>query len=187
MLCGCHTDNLLTKSHQSLQFVLHPVLQCRSVQYDGPFNQGAPVLCGGNLSPRGPRLLSHTHHQGWRECRLQVLSCQPSTAATQWWQQVCSSRGRGNASGDEQGGSEDEGTNTSTSGSHGSMQGPRDSGAGGVQGDSSSLSRLSSTTSRSSGSCSEGAHSNSRAAVAAAYAGPPPVVYESRIRLITGG
>ncbi len=46
----------------------------------GPFNQQATVLGGGNLPPRGPRLLSSQEHahKGWRACKLEVLHCRAS-------------------------------------------------------------------------------------------------------------
>ncbi len=53
--------------------------------YDGPFGSGAPVLLGGTLLPRGPRLLAHDALPGYKRCELVVLACRPAPPTAAAW------------------------------------------------------------------------------------------------------
>ncbi len=43
--------------------------------YDGQYD-AAPVIGGGNLRQRGPRLLSTHAHPGWKLCDMEVTRCE---------------------------------------------------------------------------------------------------------------
>ncbi|KAG2449338.1 hypothetical protein HYH02_005493 [Chlamydomonas schloesseri] len=74
----------LIKTYKALTYSPVPLGPLEHHMYDGPFNEGAPVLGGGNLRPRGPRLLSTTPHARWRACKLEVTQCVEHTGALDW-------------------------------------------------------------------------------------------------------
>ncbi|EFJ49113.1 hypothetical protein VOLCADRAFT_90418, partial [Volvox carteri f. nagariensis] len=84
----------LIKTYKGLTYSPVPLGTLEHYMYDGPFNEGAPVLGGGNLRPRGPRLLSRTAHARWRLCRLDVRECREHTGAMAWYQQHFGGRGQ---------------------------------------------------------------------------------------------
>ncbi len=65
----------LAKTYRALTHGSVPLGPMTHHMYDGPFNAGAPVLGGGTLKPRGPRLLSGSAHAGWKVCELVVEEC----------------------------------------------------------------------------------------------------------------
>ncbi|GIM06677.1 hypothetical protein Vretimale_10952, partial [Volvox reticuliferus] len=76
----------LIKTYKALSHSPVPLGPLEHHMYDGPFNEGAPVLGGGNLRPRGPRLLSRTAHNRWRVCKLDVKECREHAGALAWYQ-----------------------------------------------------------------------------------------------------
>ncbi|GLC36441.1 hypothetical protein PLESTB_000148300 [Pleodorina starrii] len=75
----------LIKTYKALTYSAVPLGPLEHHMYDGPFNEGAPVLAGGNLRARGPRLLSRTAHERWRMCRLDVRECKEHRGALNWY------------------------------------------------------------------------------------------------------
>lgn len=65
----------VAKAYKALTTAPVPLGRLEHYMYDGPFNAGAPVLGGGSLPPRGPRLLSAWPHAGWKLCALTVVEC----------------------------------------------------------------------------------------------------------------
>ncbi|GLI60098.1 hypothetical protein VaNZ11_002129, partial [Volvox africanus] len=76
----------LIKTYKALSYSPVPLGPLEHHMYDGPFNEGAPVLGGGNLRPRGPRLLSRTAHNRWRVCLLDVKECREHAGAWAWYE-----------------------------------------------------------------------------------------------------
>lgn len=74
----------LVKTYKALTAAPVPVGPLQHHVYDGPFNEGAPVLGGGNLRPRGPRLLSASQHARWRVCKLDVKECKVGGVGCGW-------------------------------------------------------------------------------------------------------
>ncbi|KAG2433378.1 hypothetical protein HXX76_008439 [Chlamydomonas incerta] len=74
----------LIKTYKALTYSPVPLGPLEHHMYDGPFNEGSPVLGGGNLRPRGPRLLSTSAHPRWRACKLEVVECVEHAGALDW-------------------------------------------------------------------------------------------------------
>ncbi|KXZ43935.1 hypothetical protein GPECTOR_77g31 [Gonium pectorale] len=75
----------LLKTYKALSYSAVPLGPLEHHMYDGPFNEGAPVLGGGTLRARGPRLLSRTAHERWQLCRLTVRDCKEHAGALAWY------------------------------------------------------------------------------------------------------
>ncbi|GFR52634.1 hypothetical protein Agub_g15225, partial [Astrephomene gubernaculifera] len=85
----------LTKTYKALSYCAPPPGPLQHHMYDGPFNEAATVLGpGGNLPPRGPRLLSACAHERWRLCRLVVRECREHPGALSWYHRTFNTQRR---------------------------------------------------------------------------------------------
>ncbi|KAG2491698.1 hypothetical protein HYH03_010065 [Edaphochlamys debaryana] len=75
----------LIKTYRALTYAPVPLGPREHHMYDGPFNRAASVLGGGDLPPRGPRLLSEHPHTRWRRCALTVHECREHVGAIEWY------------------------------------------------------------------------------------------------------
>jgi len=75
----------IVKTYRALTWEPVPLGRLVHYMYDGPLNEGSPVLGGGNLKPRGPKLLSQHAHDSWKECVLEVLECREAPEAASWY------------------------------------------------------------------------------------------------------